>query len=178
MSQVYKNLAAGPVPPEVATSYVTDDGTAIPAANVLNVLGGDGIETYADPDLSNNLFIKVQNSFVDQATTVGAVTADLSTITLPISGTYTIESRIAAWKTVGGAGDAGAGYSINGVVRSSGGVATIIGDSDGFAHSDTELDDADVEIVVSGNTAIVRVLGVTGLTINWGGFTVYVNRGA
>jgi hypothetical protein len=39
------NLNSVPVPPTVATSYVTDSGTAIPAANILNVLGGEGIDT-------------------------------------------------------------------------------------------------------------------------------------
>lgn len=38
MSQIIKNLASGPVPPSVATSYVTNAGTAVPVANVLNVL--------------------------------------------------------------------------------------------------------------------------------------------
>lgn len=47
MSQVYKSLASGPTPPAIATSYVTDSGTAVPAANVLTVLGGAGCATSA-----------------------------------------------------------------------------------------------------------------------------------
>lgn len=39
------NTTSGPMPPAVATSYVTDSGTAIPVANILNVLGGEGIDT-------------------------------------------------------------------------------------------------------------------------------------
>lgn len=39
------NISEIPVPPEVATSYVEDSGSAIPSGNILNILGGSGIAT-------------------------------------------------------------------------------------------------------------------------------------
>lgn len=65
MSQIIKDLTAGPVPPTVATSYVTDSGTAVPAANILNVNGGDGIEVSANPNGSNNILISLTTEAVE-----------------------------------------------------------------------------------------------------------------
>ena len=39
------NISSGSLPPSVPTSFVTDAGVAIPVANILNVLGGEGIDT-------------------------------------------------------------------------------------------------------------------------------------
>lgn len=60
MSQVIKNLASGPVPPSVPTSFLLDDGnSAVPAANVLEVLGGSG--TFTSIGISNQIKINVVN---------------------------------------------------------------------------------------------------------------------
>ncbi len=59
MSQIIKNLASGPVPPSVPTSFVTDSGTVIPALNVVNVHGGAGITVTANPNGSNNMLISL-----------------------------------------------------------------------------------------------------------------------
>jgi hypothetical protein len=45
MSHIYKSIASGPTPPQIPTSFVTDNGIAVPVANILNVLGGDGCTT-------------------------------------------------------------------------------------------------------------------------------------
>ena len=54
------NTVSGAVPPTVATSYVTDNGTAFPALNILNVNGGVGVVTSA-PGSSNQIVITVKN---------------------------------------------------------------------------------------------------------------------
>jgi len=50
MSQIFKAVTAGSLPPSVATSYTTDDGVAVPVANNLNVFGEEGASTRASGD--------------------------------------------------------------------------------------------------------------------------------
>ncbi len=179
MSNFYlnSNTSSGTIPPEVPESFNTDNGVAVPVANELNVLGGAGITTSAEPPGSDNLIISLQNSSNDTGQTIGATDLDITTIALPSVGTYTLEVRVAVWKISGGTGQSGAAIAINGGVRTNGVTATLIRDSDGFFHNDAELDGIDVNIIASGNNAIIRCSGIAGFTLNWGAFSVYVFRG-
>lgn len=59
MSQFFQNSMSSPVPPTVPTSFVTDSGTVIPAANVVNVNGAPGVMVIANPTGSNNMVIEI-----------------------------------------------------------------------------------------------------------------------
>lgn len=94
MSQIFKTVASSP---SVATSYLLDDGnSAVPAANILKVLGGSGTFTsLGDP---NQIKISVVNDgfpWSDQAISFAAspqngyfCTAAL-TVTLPTASLVT-----------------------------------------------------------------------------------------
>ena len=96
MSQFYQGVTAGSLPPVVPTSFVTDLGTVIPAANIVNVNGGNGVQVVANPNGSNNMVINVINDgfpWSDQAVSFNAAaqngyfcTAAL-TVSLPASTT-------------------------------------------------------------------------------------------
>jgi hypothetical protein len=97
MSQFYVGVSAGSLPPSVPTSFLLDDGnTAIPLANVLDVLGGSG--TFTSLGASNQIKINVVNDgfpWSDEAISFAAMaqngyfcTAAL-TVTLPTAALVT-----------------------------------------------------------------------------------------
>lgn len=108
--------------------------------------------------------LSVTNEYSGTAITVGAVTQDVITVPLGIiAGTYQFEARVKAFDAVT---PSGAGYNIYATLRTDGVTATLIGNQDVF-NEDPTLTDADAYFIASGNNAVLQVLGVTGLTINW-----------
>ncbi len=102
MSNAYLRTNAGNLPPVVATSYITNSGIATPAANILNVLGGDGIITSA-PGNSNTITISVEQDGMEWSEETTDFSADPEhgyfcdnalTVTLPSSGQLSIGDTI------------------------------------------------------------------------------------
>lgn len=179
---------AGPVPPFVPTEFVTQDGTAIPAANILNVPGAprpdpavipdddNGIQTYADPNLGNNLQIFLTNRRVDEDSVTGAVTVDLFTQDLgAVPGTYNFQVYVAAFESTT---PAAAAFTIFGSIRTTGAAATLFITQDIIADKEVALIDVNVELIVSGNNAILRATGQAGLTVNFKALATYIFVGA
>ena len=98
------------------------------------------------------------------ATTVGATTADIITVPLGnVAGTFQFEARCKGYEETTPAGN---GFNIYATFTTNGTTANLVGNQQIF-NEDDALMDADASFVASGNNAILRVLGVTGLTINW-----------
>jgi len=185
LSQIYKSSLSGPLPPSIRTSFVTDDGTAIPAANVLDVLGVDstennvnGIITRDHPNLSNNLEIVVTNRLQGAVTTVGAVTSPIITFTPTAVGVYAIEVRVAAFNTTS---TLGGGYSCFGTARFDGVNSTICGTMDRIANEEGTMGtpgNANVTMTVSGANVLFNGVGYALQTINWFAVGLYTYVGA
>jgi len=218
MSQIYGTVASSP---SVATSYVTDAGTAVPAANILNVVGGSGIDTSA---VGNTLTIAVEtdvaqsfptdsgtatpalgvltilgndttandadglstsgsgstatilltNRLQGTGTTVGAVTADVFTFALTVTGSYQFNIEVVAYNTTYLLGSA---YNVMGGVRFDGVSAVLMNNPITSDDEEGAMSACDLDIVVSGANAILRVTGYAAQTINWGAVGYYVFRG-
>ncbi len=179
MSQFYQGTTSGSLPPSVPTSFVTDNGTVIPAANVVNVNGGsttasndNGIEAIANPNLSNNLEILLTNRLTGTATSTNASVESLVTFALGASvATYRVSFDVAGRDTVSGDG---VGYTLWGTVKTNGAAASIISSPFIDNDEDASLLGADITLIASGNNVILTVTGVAGRTINYKAVGQYV----
>jgi hypothetical protein len=168
MSQFTISSTVAPPPPAVPTSFVCDSGIAIPAANVLNVNGGNGLLTLG---AGNTITVYPSNVVTGSGTTIGAVTADLITFALGATPTvYAFDFEVAAFNV---STPAGAGYRIRADVRTTGAAGVIINSVDGNDNEEASLIASDYDVVIVGNNAVLRVTGCPGLTIRWKASCMY-----
>jgi len=175
LSQIYKPLtSSGPIPPIIPTQFTADDATvAIPAANNLNVLSRDttennnnGIQTTADPNASDNLYIELTNRISVTATTSdGGGQTQAVTVFTPNNGTaLNFECNFIGYDAIN---NEAAGGDQQGLARKSGGVVTIIGTNDSFDQSDAGLNAVDWNVIASGADLQAQFVGIAGRTITW-----------
>jgi len=139
MSQIIKSAVGSS--PGNPISFVTDNGTAAPVANILNVLGGLGIQTTG---VGNTITIKVINDGFTWSEQVASFSAQVQngyfcnnplTVTLPASGGLVLGNTIIIYNDSTGSViiQAGVGESIQfaDVATAPGGILTSLtkGDS-------------------------------------------------
>lgn len=180
MSQIFKDLASGPVPPTVATTYVTDvNSPAIPAANILNVLGNDttannvnGVRTDGSSG-SNTLTVQLTNRTRVAATTSdgGGQTQTVTIFTPTAASAITFVVSITGYDA---ANNEVAGGELVGIARTSaGGAVVVVGTNDTFDESDPALAATDWDIVTNGTIIQAQFTGIAGRTISWGAVFIY-----
>ena len=175
------STTAGPVSPIVPTSFVTDvNSPAVPAANVLNVLGNDtnandddGIRTDGSSG-SNTLTVQLTNRVAGTANTSGAATSTIITFTPTVIGTYVFEFRVAVYNITS---NLGAGYSIFGAIRFDG-ATTICDLFDEIINEEGTIVNLDIAISISGTSMIVTGTGYALQNINWSAVGLYTFAGA
>jgi len=173
MSQFFLGISSGNLPPQIPTSFVLDDGTSIPAANIENINGVDSIEnnangilTRASPNLSNNAQIVLTNRILVTATTSdgGGQTQNVTLMTPTDATAMTFKCGFIGHDAVN---DEAAGGSQEGIARKSAGVATVVGVNDSSDQSDAGLITVDWNVIASGANLVAQFVGVAGRTITW-----------
>jgi hypothetical protein len=168
----------GGTDPAAVHQIVTQSGTATAAANIINYTADDstqnntnGITSTGSGSTFNTI---LTNRIQGTVTTVGNTTQTVASFTLPAAGSYKFKFELSGYNA---STPAAVGYSIDASARSTGAAATIVETPDADEDEDLVLQaEADWDVVASGNSVQVQVIGATGLTINWGvvGYYVYV----
>ena len=163
------------LPPQVATQYVTNNGTATPVAYILNVLATDtninndaGIDITGSGDTITVLLTNRITGFIstNDATPVNIVSVPLGVV----PGTYIAQGSLVAYNVTDAAG---AAYEFSGAAVTDGVTATEIGSEEKTIFEQAAMVAADFVYGVTGNTAFVRVTGLPGKVINWSELFTY-----
>lgn len=173
MSQIYKAITSGTLPPSVPTTFTTQDGNAVPAANILIVNGFDSTEDndngiitkggVVGTGTANEVDVVLTNRIFGAGSVTDAVTADI--VTFPLAATptvYRLFFDIAGRETTSGDG---VGYSLFICAKTDGATAAVVKTPFDDSDEDASLAAALCNAVVSGNSVIIRVTGVAGKTI-------------
>lgn len=180
MSEFHILGSSVPPPPTVPTSFVTQDGTAVPLANILIVNGFDSSENndngiitkggVVGTGTSNEVDVVITNRLQGTNQSIGLSTVPLITFTPIVIGTYAIECRISAYNTTS---SLGAGYSLFGSARFDGVNSNLCGTADRIVNEEGTMSSANATFTVSGANIVVNGVGYAAQTINWSAVGLY-----
>lgn len=174
-----------PPPPAVPTSFVTQNGTAVPALNVLIVNGNDSTENNANGIItkggvvgtgtSNEMDVIITNRVQGTTSTVGAASSTIIAFSPTVVGTYSFEFRIAAYNITS---LLGAGASIFGAIRYDGVNVNICDLFDEINNDEGAMSGTDLAVTAVAGTMNLTATGYALQTINWSAVGLYTFVGA
>lgn len=169
MSQFFKAFQSGSSP-TIPTSFITDDGTAVPADNELNILGDDttennvnGITTTGSGDTVTVLLTN-RVSLTAITSDGGGQTQSVTLVTPDNDTGFTFRVLVNAYDATN---NETAGGELIGMGRKEVGSVTIIAENDVFSDSDLALAATEWDIIANGGDVDIQVVGVAGRTIVW-----------
>lgn len=180
MSQIIKNLSAGPVPPAVPTQFQTDvNSPSIPVANLEKVFGGqvttnntNGVQTDGSSG-GNTLTIQLTNRITGSATTTdGTTITTVYTFGLGAApATYLFTARLAVINLTD---NLAAAYYANAAVRTTGAAGSLISTGNYFTSEEGAMSGIVIGNEVVGNNLLLVVTGLAGKTIHYQALTEYL----
>lgn len=185
MSQFYVNSNGSlPPPPPVPTQFNTQDGNAVPLANILIINGFDSTENNSNgiitkggvvgTGIQNEVDVVLTNRIQGSVSTVDATPTTIITFPLTATGNYAFDINISAYNTTD---TTGASYSLFVGVKSVGGVATKLNLEDKIVNEEVTMIPCNTSITASGNSMLVQVTGISAKSINWNAVGTYVYTG-
>jgi hypothetical protein len=129
-----------------------------------------GIQTRGDA-AANTLYIQLTNRASGFVSTNDATPTTLVSFSLGATpGVYSFQGAIEAFASTV---PAGACYTFNAAVRTTGGAGVEIGTEFKDVFEEAAFAAADFNVIVSGNNLIVQVIGLVGTAIDWRGLVNY-----
>jgi hypothetical protein len=178
---------SGPVPPTVPTSFPTDNGTAVPLANVLIVLGKSSSENDVDGIITkggvtgtgtqNEVDVVLTNRVTGTVQTIGLTTSTVLSFTPPnTEGGYSLTITVVGYIS---SDKVSASWDIYGTVTADGlGGFTTEGSPVRNMIGNVAFDVNEVTVSIGGGSILVTATGLTAKTIRWTGLLTYIFGGA